>query len=386
MNKKILIHYNEIAIKGKNREYFENRLLNNIRDVLKRDFPESKPKAQKLYGRFLVEINQSDEKIKQSLKNIFGIANFSFIEETEQDIEKIKTTCFHLIKDKNFQSFRVTSRRSNKNFPLSSQEINENVGSYLFEKLPSKSVSLKAPDVECFIEIVDKKVFIYTEKIKGAGGMPVGTGGKALTLLSGGIDSPVAAYFGVKRGVKMDFIHFHTVPHTSPASVEKVKQLAQSLHKFQFASYIYLVPFAEIQQEIMMKTPAKLRVILYRRMMMRIAEELSLRKKYLALYTGESVGQVASQTLENIRAVEESITLPILRPLIGMDKEEIIQKSKEIESYEISILPHEDCCTRFIPKHPETKAKLEEVKEAEKNLDPQRMIAEALEKMEIEKI
>ena len=294
----------------------------------------------------------------------------------------LKKDCWDLIKNKKFKTFRITAQRSQKNFPMTSEEINKEVGAYIVEK-SKKKVKLTNPDVNCFIEIVDGRAFVYLEKIKGPGGMPVGSNGKALVLLSGGIDSPVAAYYALKRGVKVDFIHFHSMPYTMPASVEKVKDLAKTLEKFQSASKIYLIPLADIQEKTVSKTPEKLRIILYRRMMLRIAEKLARDNKYLALYTGESVGQVASQTLENIKVIEETIKLPILRPLIGFDKEDIIEKAKEIGTYEISILPHEDCCTRFIPKHPETKANLKEVQEAEKKMDIKKMVREAIKKTEV---
>jgi thiamine biosynthesis protein ThiI len=268
---------------------------------------------------------------------------------------------------------------------MTSEQINREVGAYVFEK-SKKPGKMKGAEMECFIEIVDDKALIYFEKIKGPGGLPVGSGGSALTMLSGGIDSPVAAYYGIKRGVKMDFVHFHSIPYTSEASNEKVRTLAASLLQFQSHAKIFMIPFAKIQQEIVMNTPEKLRVILYRRMMMRIAEKLANDRKYLALYSGESVGQVASQTLENIRATEDAVKLPILRPLIGFDKDEIIEVAQKIKTFETSILPHEDCCTRFIPKHPETKADLKDVHAAEKNLNIESMIGSALESMEIEKI
>src|SRR3989338_9749285 len=287
------------------------------------------------------------------------------------------------------KTFRITAQRSNKNYPLISQEINEKIGKYILTKLRhrmSKSkvcVKLTDPDINCHIEIIEKCAFIYLEKIPGPGGMPVGTGGKALALLSGGIDSPAAAYYLLKRGVRVDFIHFHSMPYTSPASVEKVKKLAGILNKYQSNSKIFLIPFADIQKEIMMKVPEKLRVIFYRRLMMKIAEEIAKKENYLALITGESVGQVASQTLENMKAIEDAVKIPVLRPLCGFDKEEIINKARDIGTYAISILPHDDCCTRFVPKHPEIRAKLNEVKQAEKNMEVKKLIKKSLDKMEI---
>ncbi|MCD6149174.1 tRNA 4-thiouridine(8) synthase ThiI [bacterium] len=387
----IICHYAEIGIKGGNRNYFERILAKNIKEKLDKELPDSFEHIKRISGRILVKLSSSEKQIKNSLNTYyliltttFGIANFSFAIESKQDIKILKKDCWDLIRNKKFKTFRITAQRSQKDFPMTSEEINKEVGAYVVEK-SKKKVNLTKPDVNCFIEIVDRRAFIYLEKIKGPGGMPVGSNGKALILLSGGIDSPVAAYYALKRGVKADFIHFHSMPYTTPASVEKVKNLAKILGKFQIQSKIFLVPFADIQKEIVLKTPEKLRIIIYRRLMLRIAEKLAQDNKYLALYTGESVGQVASQTLENINATEDAINLPILRPLIGFDKEDIIKKAKQIGTYEISILPHEDCCARFVPKHPEIKADLKEVQIAEKKLDIEKMIEKAVEKIKIEK-
>ncbi|MEF3691745.1 MAG: 7-cyano-7-deazaguanine synthase, partial [Candidatus Moraniibacteriota bacterium] len=228
--------------------------------------------------------------------------------------------------------------------------------------------------------------FIYTDVFCGIGGLPVGSAGKALVLLSGGIDSPVAAYFALKRGVRVDFIHFHSIPYTSQASNDKVISLARILNKFQNKARIFLIPLADIQKEAVLKCPEKLRIILYRRMMLRIAEAVAGKNRQTVLYTGEVVSQVASQTLENIRAVNEAIKIPIIRPLSGFDKSEIIKKAREIGTYATSVLPHEDCCTRFMPKNPETKGKINEILEAEKSLNIAKLAKEALEKAEIMKI
>jgi len=386
----IICHYAEIGIKGGNRNYFERILAKNIKEKLDKECPRGFRSVKRISGRILIkftnkkDIKNSRDTYSMLLATIFGIANFSFAVESKQDIKILKKDCWNLIKDKKFKTFRVTAQRSQKDFPMTSEEINKEVGAYIVKK-SGKKVNLTKPDINCFIEIVDGRAFIYPEKIKGPGGMPVGSGGKALALLSGGIDSPVAAYYALKRGVRVDFAHFHSLPFTSPASLEKVESLAKALLKFQISAKIHFIPLADIQKEIVLKAPEKLRIILYRRMMLRIAEKLARDNNYPALYTGESVGQVASQTLENIKAAEEVISLPVLRPLIGFDKEDIIKKAKEIGTYEISILPHEDCCARFVPEHPETKADLKKVQEAEKKLDIEKMIEKAVEKIEIEK-
>lgn len=385
----IICHYGEIGIKGKNRNFFEQALLNNIRRKLSEEIPGSFERAQKISGRIIIQLSTKGMRNKKSvqkiLENIFGIVYFAFSAESVQDLETLKKDCLNLIQTGRHKTFRITAQRSKKDFPLTSQEINQEIGAYVVDKT-KKKVNLKKPGINCFIEIVDQYAFLYSKKIKGAGGMPVGTGGKALVLLSGGIDSPVAAYYGLKRGIKTFFLHFHSIPYTSPASIEKVKKLASSLKKFQAPQEIFLIPFAEIQKEIMMKTPPKLRVVLYRRMMLKIAEKIAEKNNFLAIITGDSAGQVASQTLENIKAIEEAVVIPVLRPLIGFDKEEIIEKAKIIGTFEISILPHEDCCTRFIPKHPETKADIGEVKKAEKNLDTVKMVQEAIRNIKLVKL
>ena len=399
MNQCIIIHYNEIALKSGNRKFFENFLTRNIGKFLQRDFPQIEFKTERLFGRIMISSSKiidaaTQKKITNSLMNVFGIANFSFAWKLSRDLKEIEKNIWKIIQTNKLagkiKTFRISARRSDKNIPLTSEQINQRIGGYLFSKLEKKipkiKVCLKNPNLNCFVEITEKYSFIYFEKIKGASGMPQGVSGKALALLSGGIDSPVAAYYAIKRGVKIDFIHFHSMPFVSPASVEKVKQLAKIIGKFQLNSKIFMIPFGEIQKEILLNVPEKLRVIFYRRLMFQIAESLAKKEKYLALYTGESVAQVASQTLENINATNESVQITILRPLIGFDKEEIITKAQEIDTYETSILPHQDCCTRFIPKHPETRANLFQIKDIEKNLSVSKYIISALKEMEIIKI
>lgn len=404
----IICHYAEIGLKGKNRKFFEEKLIENIKRVLRPGFFSG---IQRISGRVIVKLapegaNQEQEKeISQALKKVFGLAFFASAVNTNQNIKSIREKALELLKDKKFtpldrrsrhltgfKSFKVSTQRSKKEFHLSSQQVNEKVGEHVLKNSSlithhsSLRVSLKKPEVTCFIEIVEKFAFLYLEKIKGPGGLPVGASGKAVVLLSGGIDSPVAAFLTMKRGVKIIFVHFHALPYTSKASIEKVKKILKILDKYQGASKLYLVPFAKTQKEILLKTPAKLRVVLYRRFMLRIAEQLAKKEKAQVLVTGESIGQVASQTLENIKVIEEAIELPVLRPLIGQDKEEIIALAKKIGTYDISILPHGDCCSRFLPKHPETKAKISEVRKAEKNLNTERLVEVAIKETKIDKI
>ncbi|MBL7057736.1 tRNA 4-thiouridine(8) synthase ThiI [Patescibacteria group bacterium] len=374
----IIIHYSEIGLKGGNRDFFENQLVQNIKVALKGvldgDFT-----CRRIFGRFLVDYKKEfsvDEinMVSDKLEKIFGIANFSFVCVIEANFDLIEKEILKSLKNREFNTFRISTRRSDKSFPMDSPEMNTKIGASVVD-LYGKKVSLKNPELNCHIELVGKQAYVYYDKIKGMGGMPVGTSGKAMVLISGGFDSPVASWFALKRGIQVEFLHFHSMPYTSQASVDKVKALVKVLEKFGSSSKIYLFPFADIQKEIIMKCPEKLRVVLYRRAMMRIAESLAFKKNCKALVTGEAVGQVASQTLENMRAIGSVVNLPIIRPLVCFDKEDIIEKARFIGTYDISAKPHDDCCTRFIPKHPETKAKLSEVELAEKSIDIDEMVA-----------
>jgi len=380
----VICHYNEIALKGKNRNFFEKILLENIKLKIERNISlDSIEYIKRISGRIIIKPKEGIlEEQFCFLNSIFGITGFSFAQEFDQDMDKLKEACWNILEKREFDSFRITASRSEKNFFLTSNEINIEIGAFIVEK-KCKKVDLKNPDVECFIELVNNRAFVYMEKRAGVGGLPVGASGRALVLMSGGIDSPVAAYFALKRGVAVDYIHFHSLPYTSAASNEKVIDLVGELKRFQNKSKIFMVPLAPFQKEVLMHCPEKLRIILYRRMMLRIAEKIARNNKYLALYTGESVAQVASQTLENIFVIGDVVKIPILRPLIGFDKEDIIKKAQEIGTYEISILPHDDCCTRFMPKHPETRGKIGEIYQAEDNLNVDKLIEEALANIEV---
>jgi len=375
----VICHYSEIGLKGNNRDFFEKKLVSNIKQVVKGE-------VRRISGRLLIELEETDkEEVEEKLKNIPGIAYFAFVYSCEQDIDAIKNKAVEVLKEKEFNSFRITTKRSNKRFEFTSQEVSEKVGAKVVEAY-DKKVDLEDYDLNLRIEIVEDYAFIYFEKIKGVGGLPVGVSGKVISLLSGGIDSPVASYYAMKRGAELVYIHFSSYPFTEQKSVEKAEKIVDELNKFQINSKLYIVPFSDIQQQILTNCEGSFRVILYRRFMLRIAERIAEKEKAKALLTGESIGQVASQTLENMRAVEEVSKLPVLRPLVGMNKQEIIDKGKEIGTYDISILPAEDCCQRFIPKHPETKANLNEVEEEEKRLETEELIEEAIEKMEVKEI
>lgn len=383
----IICHYSEIGLKGKNRIFFERKLKENIKHALNTSVPDSFVTIQRLRGRFLIVLTKSGQEsisnIKKVLMNIFGLAYFAFAYESESDLDIIKIDSLELMKRLEFNTFRVTARRIDSKFPYTSQELNEEVGAEILEKL-NKKVNLKYPEATCFIDVLDEGTFLFTEKIQSIKGLPVGVSGTAIVMLSGGIDSPVAAYYAMKRGMRVIYVHFHSVPLVSEASVEKVRDTVAILKKYQPKSKLYLMKFASIQQQILVDCYEKLRVILYRRYMMKIAEKVAELENAKAIYTGEALGQVASQTIENITVVEESVKLPILRPLIGFDKIEIIAKAQEIGTYEISILPHEDCCTLYVPKHPATKARLIDVQKNEASLDNESLINDSLETAEIE--
>lgn len=383
----ILIHYGEIALKGKNRNYFESVLIQNIKDQLNVFSPKSFEYVKKMSGGILVKLNEKGVKerdlVQDALEHTFGIVNFSFTVSVEQNLETIKNTCWDMISKEAFESFRIRVQRSNKNFPGTSEHLNREIGEFIYEKLDGKKkVVLNGADLECHVIIIHDIALISLKKSKGLGGLPVGTGGKAMVLMSGGFDSPVAAWQLLKRGVSTRFIHFHSIPYTSRESLEKVTELIKVLKKFKASSTLYSVPFADAQKQIMMNCPEALRVILYRRFMMRIAENIARKEKCLALITGDSVGQVASQTLENILVVNDAANLPVFRPLIGTDKEEIMEKACVIGTYDISKLPHDDCCTRLMPKNPETRAKLDVVLAAEKSLDIEKIVQDAINRTE----
>jgi thiamine biosynthesis protein ThiI len=387
----VICHYGEIGLKGKNRKFFEEELVKNIKLALSPAYFEY---VKRISGRIIIKLSKKgikeQKEIQSKIKKVFGIVYFAFSEKSSQNISSLKKDALNLIKEALKQkksrkrlTFKIETKRSEKALPFTSRQLNEKLGEHILKNasqlnLRELKVDLKKPKLTLFVELVEKYAFLYFEKIAGQGGLPVGASGKAVCLLSGGIDSPVAAYLGMKRGLKVYFAHFHSFPYTSKASIEKVKNLAKILGEYQPKTKLYLVPFAEIQKEIVLKTSPKLRIVLYRRMMFRIAEEIAEKEGAKSLITGESLAQVASQTLENMQAIEEAVKLLILRPLVGMDKSEIIEKAKGIKTYQISILPHEDCCSRFVPKHPETKAGLKEVKTEEKKLNVKKLVQQAL--------
>ena len=376
MKRTILIHYHEINLKGNNRGWFEAHLQQHIGSLLK-GLPFHS--LQRFAGRLLVELYPDSpvDEITNRLQMAFGVANLAVALEVPASMESIQSGLTDCVQKTSFRSFRMDSRRGTKDFPLNSQQLNQQLGAFV-QDLTKAEVRMNDPEAIFFLEIVGPRAFLYTAKTPGSGGLPSGTGGKVLSLISGGIDSPVAAWRLMRRGCRVLYVHFHSFPHTNLESQEKVRRILRILSRYQLDSQLHLVPFAEVQREIVAYAPPNLRVILYRRFMVRIAESLAQREKAGALITGDSLGQVASQTLENIRTISAAATLPIFRPLIGDDKEEIIRIAREIGTYDISILADQDCCSLFVPKHPETMCTLDQAENAESALDVARLVQSTL--------
>jgi thiamine biosynthesis protein ThiI len=308
------------------------------------------------------------DEIRRRLACVFGVANFSFAERTAVDLEDLKSKILESLKGKEFSSFRIQTKRADKTFPLNSPDVNREVGAAV-KAYSGAQVDLKNAELTIGIEILSRDAFFSLDKIPGPGGLPVGASGRVISLISGGIDSPVASYRMMQRGCRLIFVHFHSSPYLDKTSQEKVKELVKILTRHQYSSRLYMVPFGEIQRQIVTAVLRPLRVVLYRRMMVRLAEAIASSEKASALVTGESLAQVASQTLQNLTVIEKAATLPILRPLVGMDKQEIIDQARRNGTFEISILPDQDCCQLFVPRHPDTKASLVEVEKSESRLD-----------------
>lgn len=377
----LIVRYGEISLKGKNRHQFENRLLNNMRAVL-RDLP--KRKIQKTYGRIYVEVNGDADLVIERLVKVFGIHSLSLAESAPLDLTGIQETAYKQMEKIQLPgTFKVETSRPYKRFPFKSPEVSREVGGYVLEKLPQWKVDVHKPQVTINVEIREEGAFVYSGDTKGLGGLPVGSTGKALLLISGGIDSPVAGWLTMKRGVQPAGLYFHSPPFTSERAKEKVIELCRLLTSYGRHFKLYINHFTEIQKTIRKECPEEFYVTLMRRMMFRIGEIIAKEEKALALVTGENLGQVASQTLESMVAINEVTKLPVLRPLITMDKLEIMDLARKIGTYDISIQPYEDCCTLFLPKHPATKPNLAKVQEAERALDIPGLIEESLAKTEV---
>lgn len=381
MKEIILIKNGELALKGLNRSNFEDALIKNMKRRLK-DLGEAKiTKSQSTIYVQPVSENYNFEEALKRVGMIFGIAGFSRACVCEKTIEDILSRSREYLKNvmENIKTFKVEAKRADKRFPLTSPEICAEVGAMLLEAYPHLKVDVHNPDRTVYVEIRDFAAYVRAEQIKGAGGLPVGTAGKASVLISGGIDSPVAAWTMAKRGLRLDAIHFASPPYTSPRAELKVRTLLKKVAAYSGTINLAVVPFTEVQDEIAQKCPEDYFTLIMRRMMMRIAERIAKSSGSLALITGESLGQVASQTLPALVTTDSVANMPVLRPLIGTDKEEIIAVSRHIDTFETSILPYEDCCTVFTPKHPKTRPTLALCEEAEKGLDIERLTQKAVE-------
>lgn len=382
----VIVHYHELALKGHNRDYFEQCLIKNIRTALN---DVGVRQVENLHSRIRIRLphEASIEVVRDRLIRVCGIANFLPgrvvpLQLANPNLHELTAAVLEEIESQSFATFRITARRADKRLALTSMDIEKSLGAAVCDRT-GKKVSLKNPDLTIYIELLSKEAFCSAEKIEGPGGMPVGVSGRIACLISGGIDSPVAAYRMVKRGCLASFIHFSGRPLVSRASEEKVHELVRHLTTFQYDSRLYVIPFGEIQREIILNTPAPLRIVLYRRMMIRIAQELARKEQCWALVTGDSLGQVASQTPQNLCAIEEAAELPILRPLIGMDKREIIDEARRLGTYETSIEPDQDCCKLFVPPHPSTKTRLDDVKKVERMIDVSALVKRGVENAEL---
>ena len=385
MDRVLLVRYGEIILKGMNRPIFENALVNNIKYRLRND---GKVKIYKSQATIYIEPQEGDEQtdiICEKLKKIFGIVSIVIAYKTEKSMQGI----FDIIPDsigdvlKNAKTFKVEAKRSDKKFPLKSPEICDEVGGFILDNYPHLKVDVHNPDVVVHAEIRDDNAFVHTGRQKGIGGMPVGTGGRAALLLSGGIDSPVAGYMIAKRGVQLEAIHFFSYPYTSDRAKDKVMKLAGIVSEYVGKIKVHVVPFTEIQLQIRDKCPEEYLTLIMRRFMMAISERIARNNGCDALVTGESLGQVASQTILALGVTNDAVNMPVFRPLIGMDKNDIVEIARDIGTFETSILPYEDCCTVFTPKRPSTKPHLDKVIKYQELLDCEKLIQDAVDGTEI---
>ncbi|WP_047981578.1 tRNA uracil 4-sulfurtransferase ThiI [Ornithinibacillus contaminans] len=378
----ILIRYGELALKGKNQKKFVEKLQQNIRHKLM-EFPDVRVKRTQ--GRMFVLLNGHDpHAIIEKCKHVFGIHSFSLAIKVENELEEIKSAALYALQNaENVNTFKVSVKRINKGFPNRSQELNQLLGGHLLANTENITVDVHRPDVEVKVEIRQEATYITSSVVRGAGGLPVGTSDKTLLLLSGGIDSPVAGYLAMKRGVEIEAIHFHSPPFTNDRAKQKVFDLAEKLTSYGSKIKIHLVPFTKLQQRIFQETPDGYGMTVMRRMMLRISEQVCRKEGILSLTTGENLGQVASQTMTSMNTINEVTNYPIIRPLITMDKDEIIEISKAIDTFDISIRPYEDCCTIFVPKAPKTKPKRDRVNYYESTYNYDELLKEAIEGIEV---
>jgi len=372
----IVVHYKELALKGRNRPWFIQLLIRNLKIALA---GLHIPAFRSAMGRIEIELGADTpwEEVRARLSRVFGVANFSRANRGPHEFGPLASAILDGLGDRDVPSFRVSATRADKRLPFTSPQVEREVGG-LIKEAKGWPVNLDRPALTVHIEMLPAGAFYFFDKEPGAGGLPTGTGGRVACLLSGGIDSPVAAYRMMRRGCNVLFVHFHSYPILSRASQEKVREIVALLTRHQLRSRLLLVPFGELQQQVVLAVPPELRVVMYRRLMLRIAERLARKWRARALVTGDVIGQVASQTLENMTVIAEAATLEVLRPLVGMDKDEICAEAERIGTFPISIMPDEDCCTLFTPKHPATRARLTNVLQAEQALAIGEMVTDAV--------
>ena len=379
----IVVHYKELALKGRNRPWFIQHLIRNLKVALA---GLHIPAFRSAMGRIEIELGADTpwEDVHARLSRVFGVANFSRANRGPHEFGPLASAILDGLGDRDVPSFRVSATRADKRLPFTSPQVEREVGGFIKEA-KGWHVNLERPALTVHIEMLPDGAFYFFDKEPGAGGLPTGTGGRVACLLSGGIDSPVAAYRMMRRGCNVLFVHFHSYPIVSRASQEKVREIVALLTRHQLRSRLLLVPFGELQQRVVLAVPPELRVVMYRRLMLRIAERLARQWRARALVTGEVIGQVASQTLENMTVIAEATTLEVLRPLVGMDKDEISAEAERIGTFPISIMPDEDCCTLFTPRHPATRARLSSVLQAEQALAIGEMVTTAVAAITVEK-
>lgn len=374
----ILVRYGELSTKGKNRKYFIKKLQRNTRRKLKQ-YPTLKIVANR--DRLHITLNEENpENVMEELNDIFGIQNFSPVVKVEKSVEEAKKAVIHLVGNhfKENMTFKITTRRADHNFEYDTNELNRILGTEVENTFQPVSVKMKQPDLDVRVEVRLDGIFISVDTLPGAGGLPIGTAGKGMLMLSGGIDSPVAGYLSMKRGVEIEAVHFHSPPYTSPKALQKAKDLTAKLARYTDEIKFIEVPFTEIQEAIKKHVPESYSMTITRRMMLRLTDRIRADRNGLAIMNGESLGQVASQTLESMMAINEVTAVPVLRPLISMDKNDIILIAQEIDTFELAVQPYEDCCTVFAPSKPKTKPKLKKVRELEEELDIKALVDNAL--------
>ena len=377
----VLVRVHEVALKRGNRRRFVRALTANLRRATA-GLGVRSVEADHLVVRLTLEEGADWPTLREALAKTPGAVKFTPTYRAEPAYDDIAALVARVAKAQRFASFRISAHRSDKRFPLTSREMNVSLGA-LVEHETGARVDLKRPELNIRVDVFAIGAFVWTEEEPGVGGLPVGTGGRVAVLMSGGIDSPVAAWRMIRRGCSATLVHFHSFPLVEGRSREKARELAATLNAYQLDTRLYLIPFAEVQRAVILSTPGPLRVVAYRRFMMRIAEAVAQREGAQALVTGESLGQVSSQTLTNIATVGDAATLPVLRPLAGMDKTEIIEQARAIGAYETSILPDEDCCSLFVPRSPSTAVRLEEAQAVERSLDVEALVRQAVEAVEV---